>query len=157
MIQLLKLATISVLLLLSATAQTTNYAIPSTGCGVYIDQCIIYWPGELMSLNESQHHYQPNTPPSSWSIFNIDSYDPVTGFTLLHDYHCLPNTAWKWTQTGTRSDGGTIGTVNASCSGTDSVTGSIFTMTYTINAYSYKTRYGLRWWVTGGSLALASH
>ena len=152
MIQLLKLATIGVLLLLPATAQTTDpvtYQIPSTGCGVYIDQCVIYWPGELMSLNESQHQYQPQTPPSSWSIFNIDSYSSSTGFTLLHSYNCPSNTTWTFANVA-------IGTVKASCSGTDTVTSAAFTMTYTINAYRYATRAGYRWWVTGGTVTIAT-
>ena len=135
------------LLATAAAAQTTNYTIPNAGC-VYISNCIIYGPGEAWGLWES----------TGYSIFNVYSW--VNGFSVVDTYSCSSNSSY--TTVPNSANGPTGVTVLASCSGVDA-DGVTFTLSYTINAYSYKSRggggkggggAGTRYAVTGGTITL---
>lgn len=145
---------------LGSAQTTTIYQIPAAGC-VSIDQCIIAWPGELVTLNESQPADQAaGGPVANWPILTVQSWSLETGFVMLHDYSCSPHADWTFTPVGKTPAGGTIGTVSAGCSGTDRVTGTQFTLSYAFSAYSYHARGSVkgvgaaawRWQVTGGML-----
>ena len=140
----------------SAAQTTTIYQIPAAGC-VSIEQCIIAWPGELVTLNEFQHADEAGGPVANWPVLTVQSWSSEAGLVVLHNYSCPRNMDWTFTAVGKTTAGGTIGTVSAGCSGTDGVTGTEFTISYAFSAYSYQARgsgkgAGWRWQVTGGML-----
>jgi hypothetical protein len=125
---------------LLGSAQTTSiYQIPAAACAS-IDQCILGWRGGLVTLNESPPADEAAGPGASGPILTVQSWSSETGFVMLHNYSCSPNMDWTFTAVGKTAAGGTIGTVSAGCSGTDSVTGTAFTLSYAFSAYSYQAR-----------------
>jgi len=129
----------------ASAATTTTYTLPPAVC-VHINNCIIYGPGELFSLW--------TTP--TWSIFTVNSYSPQTGYTTLNTFYCHTENY----SSGAGQPSGV--TISVSCSDVDAH-GVPFTMSYTVNAYSYYSRggggrggggAGTRWQITGGSVTI---
>jgi hypothetical protein len=122
---------------------TTTYTLPPGVC-VQIANCIIYGPGESFSLW--------TTP--KWSIFNIYSWQ--NGFSVVDTFNCA-------TQSYSSGPGSTGIVITAACSSADAH-GVPFSMTYTVNAYSYYSRggggkggggAGTRWAITGGAVTIS--
>jgi hypothetical protein len=126
-----------------AASSTNTYSLPPQGC-VQISNCILYGPAESYSLWTT----------TKWSIFNLYSWQD--GFSVVDTFNCTSETY------STGAAGGTSIAITASCSGHDA-NGAPFSMTYTVDAYSYYSRggggkggggAGTRWWVTGGTVTL---
>jgi hypothetical protein len=126
-----------------AQPSTTTYTLPPAVC-LNIQNCILYGPAESFSLWTT----------TKWSIFNIYSW--MNGFSTVDTFNCP-------TETYATGAGNPTGiSIIASCSGHDA-NGAPFTMSYTVNAYSYYSRggggkggggAGTRWQVTGGSVTI---
>lgn len=125
-----------------AQPTTTTYTLPPGVC-VQITNCIIYGPAESFSLWTT----------TKWSIFNIYSWQ--NGFSVVDTFNC-------GTQSYSSGPAGNGVAITASCSGHDA-NGAPFSMTYTVDAYSYYSRggggrggggAGTRWQVTGGTVTI---
>ena len=132
-------------------AQTISYNDFAMQDCVKIANCILYGPGEAYSLWTTA----PTASNLGWSIFTLFDWSSGTGVPT-GTFNCNNNAYTK------APAGGTAIVLNASCSGT-STEGKAFTMSYTINAYSFYHRggggrggggAGTRWRVTAASVSL---